>query len=378
MWQPGWEGTLGKNGYMCVCGWVPSLSIWNYHNIVNWPCFSIKVFLKNKTNNKQTNKKPQTANRICLAASTLLSELGSAPLILRANLPVSRVFYSAWMEKWSLKEEKWNVAEFTKLLGGETENHHQACLASESLFSLPGSSEVFLFLNLSRPGNGVRYLNIETKEKVRHGNEFDVEMCLFFQVKCGNSVFRPGAQDQQISPTRLTLSALSKSLNSWSPHPHHSYSPPPQEVFPACSVTQSCLTLCNAMHCSPPGSSVHGILQARILQWAAMLSSRGSFQPRDQTQVSCLLHWQAGSLPLGPSGKPLPTKRLILSKSFLPCWKRDVEQWGVQNLPQMPTGLPGKVKAIYCVHPSIINIQGPSQRRTGLACVAESTPYTYF
>ena len=154
--------------------------------------------------------------------------------------------------------------------------------------------------------------------------------------------------------------------------------PPPQEVFPACSVTQSCLTLCNAMHCSPPGSYVHGILHARILQWAAMLSSRGSFQPRDQTQVSCLLHWQAGSLPLGPSGKPLPTKRLILSKSFLPCWKRDVEQWGVQNLPQMPTGLPGKVKAIYCVHPSIINIQGPSQRRTGLACVAESTPYTYF
>ena len=40
------------------------------------------------------------------------------------------------------------------------------------------------------------------------------------------------------------------------------------------------------MGCSPPGSSVHGILQARVLEWVAMSSSRGSSQPRDQTQVS--------------------------------------------------------------------------------------------
>ena len=51
-------------------------------------------------------------------------------------------------------------------------------------------------------------------------------------------------------------------------------------------VAQSCLTLCSPMACSPPGSSVHGILQARILEWAAILSSRGSSQPRDRTQVS--------------------------------------------------------------------------------------------
>ena len=53
-------------------------------------------------------------------------------------------------------------------------------------------------------------------------------------------------------------------------------------------VTQSCLTLWDAMDCSPPGFSVHGILQARILEWVAMLSSRASSQPRDQTQVSCI------------------------------------------------------------------------------------------
>ena len=55
---------------------------------------------------------------------------------------------------------------------------------------------------------------------------------------------------------------------------------------------------------SLPGSSVHGILQARKLEWAAMASSRESSQPRGQTRVSCFLHWQAGSLPLVPPGKP--------------------------------------------------------------------------
>ena len=51
-------------------------------------------------------------------------------------------------------------------------------------------------------------------------------------------------------------------------------------------VTQSCLTLCNPMDCSPPGSSFHGILQAGILEWVAISFSRESSQPRDQTQAS--------------------------------------------------------------------------------------------
>ena len=49
----------------------------------------------------------------------------------------------------------------------------------------------------------------------------------------------------------------------------------------ACSVAQSCPTLCNPMDCSPPGSSVPGILQARILEWVAISYSQESFQPRD-------------------------------------------------------------------------------------------------
>ena len=50
---------------------------------------------------------------------------------------------------------------------------------------------------------------------------------------------------------------------------------------------QLCLTLCDPMDYSLPGSSVHGILQARILEWVAMPSSRGSSQPRDWTHVYC-------------------------------------------------------------------------------------------
>ena len=53
-------------------------------------------------------------------------------------------------------------------------------------------------------------------------------------------------------------------------------------------VTQSSSTLCSTMDCSPPGSSVHGILQARILEWVAIPFSRRSSQSRDWTQVSCI------------------------------------------------------------------------------------------
>ena len=53
-------------------------------------------------------------------------------------------------------------------------------------------------------------------------------------------------------------------------------------------VSQSCPTLCHPVDCSPPGSSMHGILQAGILKWVAISFSRGSSRPRDRTQVSCI------------------------------------------------------------------------------------------
>ena len=55
-----------------------------------------------------------------------------------------------------------------------------------------------------------------------------------------------------------------------------------------CVPAQSYPTFCDPIDCSPPGSSVHGILQARILEWVAMPSSRGSSPPRDWNFVSCV------------------------------------------------------------------------------------------
>ena len=67
----------------------------------------------------------------------------------------------------------------------------------------------------------------------------------------------------------------------------------------------SCLTLCDPMDCNPPGSSVHGILQARILEWVAMASSRGSSWPRDQTHVSCVGRWIWQALASEPPPVPV-------------------------------------------------------------------------
>ena len=53
-------------------------------------------------------------------------------------------------------------------------------------------------------------------------------------------------------------------------------------------LLQSCLTLCDPMDCTPPDSSVYGILQARMLEWVAIPFSWRSSRPRDQTRVSCI------------------------------------------------------------------------------------------
>ena len=112
---------------------------------------------------------------------------------------------------------------------------------------------------------------------------------------------------------------------------------------------QSCLTLCDPMGHSPPGSSVHGILQARILEWVSAPFSRGSSWPRDRTCVSYVyLRWQARSLPLVPPKKPvIDCKKILLgilqrwlwtsfSQAFL--WAR-----GARSVPGDYTTLRGRV-----------------------------------
>ena len=75
-----------------------------------------------------------------------------------------------------------------------------------------------------------------------------------------------------------------------------------------CSVTQSYATFCDPMDCSLPGSSVHGILQARILEWLLFPSPEDLPDPRirkifKKMHLLHLLHWQADSLPWEPPGK---------------------------------------------------------------------------
>ena len=98
------------------------------------------------------------------------------------------------------------------------------------------------------------------------------------------SAIRPRTWNSGILPIQCLFSKL-----------RQSYAPFWQEVITVivallcCEVAQSCPTLCDPMDCSLPDSSLHRILQARVLEWVAISFSRGSSQPRNQTRVSCIL-----------------------------------------------------------------------------------------
>ena len=105
-------------------------------------------------------------------------------------------------------------------------------------------------------------------------------------------------------------------------------------------VAQSSPTLVTPKHCSPPDSSVHGILQSRILEWVTIPFSRGSSWPRDQTQV--LLHCRQLLYHLSHQGRPyLPANAKDISR------KHGFDPW-VRKMPcrrkwqQTPVFFPGK------------------------------------
>ena len=98
--------------------------------------------------------------------------------------------------------------------------------------------------------------------------------------KCGSGWFRSiGIVSGMLLVHNVFLKALGKSKSKGV---HGCF---------CCSVAQSSPTLWNPMDCSPPGFSVHGILQARTLEWVAIPFSRGSSWPRDQTCISCIGRW---------------------------------------------------------------------------------------
>ena len=96
-------------------------------------------------------------------------------------------------------------------------------------------------------------------------------------------------------------------LLTWDPSESLSWPYLTHLSLPGCCcslVTQSCPILCDLMDCSPPGSSAHGILWARILEWVAISCPRGSSQPRDRICVSCGSCIAGGLFTTEPPGKP--------------------------------------------------------------------------
>ena len=111
--------------------------------------------------------------------------------------------------------------------------------------------------------------------------------------------------------------------------------------FLLCSGAPLGQTLCDPMVCSSPGSSVHGILQARILEWVAISYSEGSSPPRDWTLGQlCLLNCRGEFLPLAPPGKAIFTRMSEkLSVELCPC--QESRTWR-QTCSEKPANTPAR------------------------------------
>ena len=112
--------------------------------------------------------------------------------------------------------------------------------------------------------------------------------------------------------------ALQPANGNYRAHVQQLLKPTLQSLYHA-ELLQLCLTLCDPMDCSPPGSSVRGILQARILEWIA-IPSPGDL-PNSRIELVSLtsnLHWLVGSLPPAPPRTPCSTRETTSEKPG-PC-----------------------------------------------------------
>ena len=112
----------------------------------------------------------------------------------------------------------------------------------------------------------------------------EIRLIIFFAAKDGEALYSPQKQDRGLTVAQIMNFLLPNSDWNWrkwrKPLDHSKES--------ESEVAQSCPTLCDPMAGNLPGSAVHGIFRARILEWAAISFSRGSSQPRDRTWVSCI------------------------------------------------------------------------------------------
>ena len=112
-------------------------------------------------------------------------------------------------------------------------------------------------------------------------------------------------------------------------------------------VAQSCPTLRDPMASSLPGSSIHGILDARILEWVAISFSRRSFRPRDRTQVSCIAGrcftlWATREAP--NKAKPIPN--YLLKQLWISMLQKEYLGSGCSLLKSQSTGQAGGKESV--------------------------------
>ena len=140
-------------------------------------------------------------------------------------------------------------------------------------------------------------------------------------------------------------------------------------------VAQSCLTLCNPMDCSPPGSFIHGILQARILEWVVIPFSRGSSRPRDWTQVSHIadLFFTVWATREAPEENKQSYKYCVAAaKSRQSCPTLCDPRWQPTRLPR-PWDSPGENTGVGC-HFLLQCMKVKSESEVAQSCPTPSDP----
>ena len=131
---------------------------------------------------------------------------------------------------------------------------------------------------------------------------------------------------------------------------------------------QWCLTLCSPINCSLPGSSVHGILQARILEWVVIPSPRGSSQPRDWIHISCIdrqVLYHLGS----------PVLSLLLLLSHFSRVRLCVTPQSVAHQAPPSWDSPGKNTGVGC-HFLLQCMKVKSESEVAQSCPTLATPWT--
>ena len=172
--------------------------------------------------------------------------------------------------------------------------HHWDLAFAKVFFWFPMLSWLTLLAILNscaspQPSTNHVILNLSTAISVPNGEVFEGRPCIY-SVPCGMPALSTAAGTWVLDKCLL---------NEWTFITIHAHNCSNNNTYMCMcprSVTRSCLTLCDPMDRSPPGSSVCGVSQARILEWVAISSSRGSSWPRDLTCVSwtgrwVLYHW---------------------------------------------------------------------------------------